>query len=164
MLVKGFRVIVDIIEVYIPVIIMASLFVVFMIGIFSRYLFTHIRWAHELSLVLYLWLTLFGSLYALREDTHVSFSVFYDTCSPRTQTIFRLIGSTIIVVGFVLAIKPTYDFVLFMRVRFTYILRIPYTVVLMPFMLFLIATSIRLAVGIVKDVKHMLRKDYHSQQ
>ena len=159
MLVKGFRVIVDIIEVYIPVAIMAGLFIVFMIGIFSRYLFTHIRWAHEVSLVLFLWLTLFGSLYALREDTHVSFSVFYDTCSPRTQAIFRLFGSTLIVVGLVLAIIPTYNYTVFMRVRSTYILRIPFTVVLMPFMLFLVATSIRLVLGIIKDVKYMLGRD-----
>lgn len=157
--VKGFRVIVDIVEVYIPVAIMAGLFIVFMIGILSRYLFTHIRWAHELSLVLYLWLTLFGSLYALREDTHVSFSVFYDTRSPRTQAVFRLIGSTLIVVGFVLAIIPTYNYIVFMRVRFTYILKIPFTVVLMPFMLFLVVTSIRLFLGIIKDVKYMLSKD-----
>lgn len=159
MLVKGFRVLLDIVEIYIPVVIMACLFIVFMIGIVSRYLFTHIRWAHELSLVLFLWLTLFGSLYALREDAHVSFSVVYDWFPPRVQTIFRITGNAILVIGLALAIIPTFDFLAFMRVRSTYILKIPFTVVLTPFVLFLFGTSIRLALSTVEDVKCIFKRD-----
>lgn len=147
---------VDIIEIYIPCITLFLMFIVFVMGIISRYFFIQIEWTHEMSLVLYLWLTLFGSLYAQREERHVTFSVLYDTLSPHFQCILRIIGNSILLVGFLLAIMPSYDFINFMKIRSTFILKIPFFIVYMPFLVFLIGMLLHIIKSIYHDLKSIL--------
>lgn len=157
-LIKGLKRFVDIIEIYTPCISMLLMFVVFMMGVISRYFFTQIEWTHEMSLVLYLWLTLFGSLYAQREERHVTFSVLYDSLSPRIQCSLRIIGNSLLLLGFLLAIKPSYSFINFMKIRSTFILKIPFFLVYMPFMVFLIGMSLRFIILIYHDLRSIFSK------
>jgi len=152
-LIRVFKWFVDIIEIYIPSMCKVSMFIVFMMGIISRYLFTQIAWTHEMSLVFYLWLTLFGSLYVQREKRHIVFTLLYESFSPCIQRIMRIIGNSLLLTGFLLAIKPSYSFIDFMKVRSTFILKIPFFFVYMPFLVFLIGMSLRFAISIFHDLK-----------
>lgn len=157
-LIKVLKKFVNIVEIYIPSICMFLMFIVFVMGIISRYFFIQIEWTHEMSLVLYLWLTLFGSLYAQREERHVTFSVLYDSLSPRIQCILRIIGNSLLLLGFILAIIPSYSFINFMKIRSTFILKIPFFLVYMPFMVFIIGMSLRFIILIYSDLKSIFIK------
>jgi len=152
---RFFKSFVDIIEIYLPCVCMVLMFIVFMIGIISRYFFTQIEWTHEMSLVFYLWIALFGSLYAQREERHITFSVLYDSVSPRIQRIMRIIGNSLLLVGFLLLIKPSYSFISFMKIRSTFVLKIPFFLVYMPFLVFLIGMSIHFTISIFHDLKSL---------
>jgi C4-dicarboxylate transporter DctQ subunit len=146
----------DILEIYLPMFLMFSLFVVFLIGIVFRYFFVPLSWTMELSLGLYLWVALFGSLYAQRKERHVVFSMIYDRLSATTQRIFRIVGNSLLAVSFLIVLKPSYNYINFMKVRSTNVLRIPFNLVYAPFLIFLVAMAIRFVVLIIRDVAEIL--------
>lgn len=150
------KILVDILEIYVPMFFMFSLFIVFLIGIFSRYFFLPLSWNMELSLVLYLWVALFGCLYAQRKERHVVFSLVYDRLSPNVQRIFRLIGNSLLAFSFLYVLKPSYNYIKFMRIRSTNVLQIPLNLVYTPFLIFLVVMSIRFIMLIIRDIREII--------
>ncbi len=149
----------NILEIYLPMLQIFLLFIVFLIGIIFRYFFVPLSWTMELSVVLYLWVALFGCLYAQRRERHVVFSLVYDHLSKTTQRIFRIVGNSLLAVSFLLVLKPSYSYIDFMKVRATNVLRIPFNLVYMPFLIFLVVMSIRYIVLVVQDVTEIFSSE-----
>ncbi len=95
-LTQGLKKLLDFVEIWVPVVTFALMFVVFVVAIFFRYVLNHpLTWPYELSIILFIWTILFGAGYAKREDSHVVFSVVYDRLSPGKQRISRILAETI---------------------------------------------------------------------
>ena len=147
------RFLVNVIEVYVPVITFVVLFISFMAQIVARYFFKPLLWPEELSLMCFVWTALLGGIYAKREHGHVAFTMLYDSVKPHTQAWMRIIGNAMMLFSFVLAFYPSWRYVSFMGYKKSDVLLIPMNIVFMPFMVFLADMIVRVAIDIVVDVR-----------
>ena len=150
---KTGRFLINVIEVYVPVITFVVLFLSFMTQIVARYFFKPLLWPEELSLMCFVWTALLGGIYAKRENAHVAFSMVYDAVKPRTQAWMRITGNVMMLFAFVLAFYPSWKYVSFMGYKKSDVLLIPMNIVFMPFMVFLADMIVRVVIDIVVDVR-----------
>jgi len=144
---------VDFIELYLPMATFSVLFISFMTQIVARYFFKPLIWPEELSLICFVWTALLGGLYAKRTNSHVAFSMVYDTAKPKTQLWMRLAGNFIMAAALVIMYLPSWGYVSFMVYKKSDALRIPMNIAYFPFMIFLTDLIIRVIIDIVKDAK-----------
>jgi TRAP-type C4-dicarboxylate transport system permease small subunit len=143
----------DVVELYVPMLAFLTIFVCFMIQIISRYFFTPLMWPEELALLSFLWVALLGALYAKRHESLVVFSMVYDALKPRSQAITRIAGNVLLVAAFVISFKPTLDYVVFLSYKKSSVLLIPMNVVSSVYLVFLVFVAARYTVDIVRDVR-----------
>lgn len=151
--------IVDTVEIYIPFAAFVTLFSVFLIGIFFRYFLKPLTWTLELSLICFIWTSLLGGLYAKREDSHVKFTLLYDSVSPLTQIWMRICGHTLLVTSFIIGLVPSWNYVLFMGYKKSNVLKIPMDLVFFPFVIFLAFMIGRYSLDIYRDVRKLTKGD-----
>src|SRR5690606_21609013 len=80
---------------------LAAMFVAFMLQIAFRYLLNlPIGWTHELSVVLWIWIVLFGSAFVVRESEEIRFDLVYGAASERSRRIMGLITAAALIILF----------------------------------------------------------------
>jgi TRAP-type C4-dicarboxylate transport system permease small subunit len=150
----------DIVEIYIPVVTFVILFLMFVIQIFFRYCLNNpLTWTEEITLSTYIWTVMFAAAYARRTGEHVAFTMFYDNVSPVKQAIFRIVGNVIVMSGFIIALYPSYDFVMFQKIKVSTVFRIPFHIVYFPFLVFIVLTIGHSIYDIVADIRFLTRKE-----
>ncbi|HCM28920.1 MAG: hypothetical protein A2Z99_00380 [Treponema sp. GWB1_62_6] len=149
------RFLVDVIEVYVPVVTFCVLFLSFLTQIVARYFFRPLLWPEELSLMCFVWTALLGALYAKRDNSHVAFSMVYDAVSPRAQAYMRIAGNALQLFAFLIALVPSWEYVSFMAYKKSDVLLIPLNIAFFPFMIFLADMIVRIAVDLVHDFKSL---------
>jgi TRAP-type C4-dicarboxylate transport system permease small subunit len=145
----------DILELYVPMIAFLTIFVCFMIQIISRYFFTPLMWPEELALLSFIWAALLGALYAKRHEALVSFTLIYDKVSDRGRAIMRVAGNALLVAAFVISFKPSLDFVIFQGYKKSSVLYIPMNLVSSAYLIFLADITIRYVIDIVRDIRFL---------
>ncbi len=154
----------------ISAVLLATIFVTFLLQIGSRYLPKIISglgltealpllasvepfgWTLELIGVLWVWVIFFSCAFVVREFDHVKFDIIYLNVSRRLRAIFAIITSLAIVGGMIYAFLPTWDYIDFMRLRGTSTVRNPFTGAKIPmrtifsvYAVFMIAVAARYA-------------------
>lgn len=149
---------IDIPEKYVSSIAFATLFVVFVLQIFFRYVLNRpLIWPYEVSIFAFIWTAVLGACFAKRHDVHVVFSLVYDRMNPLGQLIFRMIGNSLIIISFAIALYPTYDYVRFMRVERSVQLKITFDIAYAPYLVFMVLIIGRLALDVYKDIRKLVR-------
>ena len=121
-----------------------GMFAVFILQIFSRYVINlPIGWTHEISVILWIWLVLFGVGFVVRDEEEIRFDLLYGAVSNRARRIMVVLASAAIVILFGMALPAILDYVLFMKVQRTAYLRIPFDIVYSIFVFFVLATILR---------------------
>ena len=148
----------DIPEKYVSSIAFTTLFVVFVLQIFFRYVLNRpLIWPYEVSIFAFIWTAVLGACFAKRHNVHVVFSLVYDKMSPLGQLIFRLIGNSLIMISFAIALYPTYDYIRFMRVERSVQLKITFDIAFGPYLVFMVLIIGRMAVDVVRDVRKLVK-------
>ncbi len=130
-------------SIYIPIIAFVLMFSAFCLQIFSRYFLNRqFEWTYEYTVGGFLWTVAFGACAASKNREHVSFSLLYDKLKPKGQAIMTLAGNTLITVAFLILLYPAYDFVSFMRIKSTPVLRVPISFLYAPFLFFIVFSII----------------------
>lgn len=125
---------------------LAAMFAIFLVQIAARYVFSlSIGWTVELSLSLWLWIVFWGSAFCLRPADHIRFDVLYLSVSRPVQRVFSAICAVAIVVAFVAAYLPTWDYVDFYKIKRSATLRIPLNYVFVIYMAFMTMIILRYA-------------------
>lgn len=150
----------DTLEIYIPTAAFLTMFVVFNLNVFYRYFLNNpLTWPPEVISIAFIWTTVLGACYAQRKADHVAFTVIYDRLAARSQLFFRLIGNGFIAFAFMLALKPTYDYVTFMDFKATTVLKIPFSIAFAPFLIFMILIIGRMFHAIYLDLRMLFGLD-----
>jgi C4-dicarboxylate transporter, DctQ subunit len=122
------------------------MFVAFMIQITFRYLLNlPIGWTHEISVVLWVWLVLFGSAFVIREREEIRFDLIYGAVSGRTRRLMAAVTAIALVVLFVVSLPAVYDYVTFMKVERTAYMKIRFDHLYSIYVVFAVAMIIRYA-------------------
>ena len=151
----------NVIEVYIPAIMLMCLFIAFIVGIVFRYIFRDPQsWTYELSSISFLQFAILSSCFVQREDEHIVFDMIYARRSKRTQCIMRIIGGIIVCFTATALIPTSIQYVGTMLGLKTQIMKLPRWCVFTCFPITFIIMDIRALIRLVLDIKAFVNKSY----
>ena len=118
---------------FIAAIMMAAMFVTFILQVFIRYtarmewvadtipIFDPnlYGWTLEFCLVLWIWLVYWGSALIVRESDHVIFDLIYTSVSPKIRKWMAIFSCLAISVGFLWVLEPTWEKFYILRLKRT---------------------------------------------
>ena len=96
------------------------MFVAFIIQIVFRYLFNFpIGWTSELTVIMWLWLVLWGAAFVVRESDEIRFDLLSGSMGKRTRIAMGIITAVVLVVLYAASFPATWKYVTFMKVERT---------------------------------------------
>lgn len=123
---------------------LATMFVVFIIQIVFRYLLNlPIGWTHEISVMMWLWMVLFGTAFVVRDSEEIRFDILYSAAGPQTRRAMVLASSLSLVVLFAISLPAVIDYILFMKVEKTAYLKIRFDYLYSIYGIFAVAMIVR---------------------
>ena len=123
---------------------LAVMFAVFIIQIVFRYLLNlPIGWTHEISVIMWLWMVLFGTAFVVRDYEEIRFDILYATVSERTRRIMVVICALVVVTLFGISLPAVLDYIGFMKVEKTAYLDIRFDWLYSIYGVFAIVTIVR---------------------
>ena len=112
--------ILNLLEIYIPISTFIIMFSVFILQIFYRYILNNpLSWTYEVTVLGFLWTTLLGACYVRRIHSHICFDMAYQNRSEKVKIVFRLTGNTLVIIGCLIGVFPTYQYLLDMSIEKT---------------------------------------------
>jgi TRAP-type C4-dicarboxylate transport system permease small subunit len=123
---------------------LAVLFAAFVVQIVFRYFFNFpVGWASELSVVMWLWLVLWGAAFVLREDEEIRFDLISAAAGRRTRVAMGIIAGAALVVLYGASLPAAYSYVTFMKVESASYLKIRMDWLFSIYLVFVIAILAR---------------------
>lgn len=123
---------------------LAALFAVFLVQIAARYVLgLSVGWTVELCLSLWLWIVFWGSAFCLRPSDHIRFDILYLSVRRPVQRVFSALCAVMIVVAFVAAYLPTWDYIDFLKIKRSSTMQVPLKYVFIIYMAFMTMMILR---------------------
>jgi C4-dicarboxylate transporter, DctQ subunit len=123
---------------------LAVMFLAFIIQIFFRYVANFpVGWTQELSVILWLWLVLFGAAFVVREREEIRFDIIYGGVGPKARRIMCVITAVALIVLYGISLPAVVDYVTFMKVEKTAYLKIRFDWLYSIYIVFVVAVIIR---------------------
>lgn len=133
---------------------LAALFLVFLIQIFSRYVMAEpFGWTLELCLVLWIWIVFFGCAFLVRDRDHVTFDILYLAAPRGARRVMALVAAAAVAIGMAVSVVPTWDWIDFLKIKRSPTLPVSMRVIYAIYAVFLVAVALRAAVGIVRILR-----------
>ncbi len=99
-------------------ILLLAMFLCFILQIVARYVFNYpLGWTEEVSVLCWIWCTLWGAAFVLRERDEVRFDLIYSNSSAETRRVFTIITGIATVLLFAIAMPAVYSYVTFLKVE-----------------------------------------------
>ena len=97
---------------------LAVMFAAFIIQIVFRYFFNFpIGWTSELTVVLWLWMVLWGSAFVLKDREEIRFDLIYSAVPPRVRIAMALVSTLAILALYGASFPASWAYVTFMKVE-----------------------------------------------
>ncbi|QRM30242.1 TRAP transporter small permease [Microvirga sp. VF16] len=123
---------------------LAAMFAAFLLQIAFRYVLgLPIGWTHEISVVLWLWLVLWGAAFVVSEREEIRFDIIYGAVGPGTRRVMALISAFAVITLYTISLPAVVDYVTFMKVERTSYLKIRFDWLFSIYIVFAVATIIR---------------------
>jgi C4-dicarboxylate transporter DctQ subunit len=120
------------------------MFAAFLIQIFFRYIMNlPVGWTQELSVVLWLWLVLFGAAFVVGEKEEIRFDIIYGAVSANARRVMCIITAIVLIALYVISLPAVTDYVTFMKVEKTAYLKIRFDWLYSIYIIFVVATICR---------------------
>ena len=126
------------------------MFVAFIVQIVFRYFFNFpIGWASELTVVTWLYMTLLGTAFWLKESDEIRFDLLSGALGPVGRRVVGLAVAVAAVVLFGMALPATIKYVAFMKVEKSSYLHVRLDILYSVYVVFAVAVIVRYAWAIV---------------
>lgn len=123
---------------------LAVMFVAFIIQIIFRYVFNFpVGWTSELTIILWLWLVLWGAAFVVKESEEIRFDLVAGSAGRRTRIAMGIVAAVGLIVLYAASLPATYQYVTFMRVEKTSYLKIRFDWLFSIYLIFLVAILAR---------------------
>ena len=97
---------------------LAIMFVAFILQIVFRYLFDFpIGWTSELTIIMWLWLVLWGAAFVLRESEEIRFDLIHASVGRRARRLMGIVTAVALLLLYGGSLPATIDYVTFMKVE-----------------------------------------------
>ncbi len=121
-----------------------AMFAAFILQIIFRYLLNlPVGWTNEISVVLWIWIVLFGAAFVVREDEEIRFDLIYAAARPSVRRIMFVIAAVSLIALYGVSLPATTDYVTFMQVEKTAYLKIRFDWLFSIYLVFLVAVVAR---------------------
>jgi len=125
---------------------LAAMFLSFVLQIFSRYvLHNPIPWTVEACVTCWIWIVFWGCAFVLDDRDHVKFDVLYLWVGVRLRRIFALASALAILASMLVALPPTIDYLMFLKIKKSSIFEIRLDLVFSIYGVFATAVVVRYA-------------------
>ena len=126
------------------------MFLCFIVQIVFRYFFNFpIGWTSELSVITWLYITLIGSAFWLRESEEIRFDLISGALPPRGKRIVGVVVAVATVILFAMSLPAAVKYVAFMKVESSSYLKIRLDILYSIYIVFAVAVIVRYAWAIV---------------
>jgi TRAP-type C4-dicarboxylate transport system permease small subunit len=123
---------------------LAVMFAAFLVQIVFRYLGGFpIGWTHELSVILWLWLVLWGAAFVLTEREEIRFDIIYGAVGPGPRRWMCIITAVALAALYLVSLPAVVDYVAFMKVERTAYLKIRFDFLFSIYVVFVVAVIVR---------------------
>ena len=123
---------------------LAVMFTVFILQIFFRYVVNlPIGWTHEISVIMWLWMVLFGTAFVVRDSEEIRFDILYAAVGDRTRRTMVVISALALIILFGISLPAVIDYVMFMKVEKTAYLKIRFDWLYSIYAIFAVAAIVR---------------------
>ena len=123
---------------------LAVMFAAFIVQIVFRYFLNFpVGWTSELTVVMWLWIVLWGAAFVVREDEEIRFDLLSAAAGRRARIAMGIIAALAVVVLYALSVKPSFDYVAFMKVEKSSYLKVRMDWLFSIYLVFLVAVIVR---------------------
>ncbi len=123
---------------------LAVMFAAFVVQIVFRYFFNFpIGWASELSIVMWLWLVLWGAAFVVKESEEIRFDLLVVAMGRRTRIATGIVASAALLLLYGASLPATWSYVTFMKVEKSSYLKIRMDWLFSIYLVFLAAILVR---------------------
>ena len=123
---------------------LAVMFAAFLVQIVFRYFFNFpVGWASELTVVLWLWLVLWGASFVVKESEEIRFDLLTGAVGRRARIAMGIVVAVSLIALYGAALKASFDYVTFMKVERSSYLKIRMDWLYSIFMVFMVAILAR---------------------
>ena len=123
---------------------LAVMFVAFIIQIVFRYLLNFpMGWTQELTVILWIWLVLWGAAFVIHEAEEVRFDIIYATAGPKARRVMCVITAIALVALYGISLPAVIDYVAFMKVESSAYLKVRFDLLFSIYVVFAIAIIVR---------------------
>ncbi len=123
---------------------LAIMFVAFILQIVFRYLFNFpIGWTSELTIIMWLWLVLWGAAFVLREAEEIRFDLIYVSVGTRARRLMGVVTAVAVLLLYGGSLPATIDYVAFMKVERSAYLGIRFDWLYAMYVVFAVAVLVR---------------------
>ncbi len=132
---------------------LTAIFLSFILQIVSRYIIRQpLGWTLEACLLAWLWLVFWATAFTLKEEDHVRFTILYDIARPKVKKLYLLITAACVIGAFAISLPATYDFVTFMKIEKTSLLKVRFDFVFSIYLIFAVAMISRYVWRVIKII------------
>jgi len=123
---------------------LAVMFAAFVVQIVFRYFFSFpTGWTSELTVIMWLWLVLWGAAFVVKEAEEIRFDLLSGAAGRRTRIAMGIVAGVALVVLYGASLPATYSYVSFMKVEKSAYLKIRMDWLFSIYLLFVIAILVR---------------------
>jgi C4-dicarboxylate transporter, DctQ subunit len=123
---------------------LALMFLAFILQIAFRYLTDfQTGWTHELSVILWVWLVLWGAAFVISEREEIRFDIIYGAVGPSGRRVMCIITALALITLYLVSLPAVVDYVTFMKVQRTAYLKVRFDLLFSIYIAFVIAVVIR---------------------
>jgi TRAP-type C4-dicarboxylate transport system permease small subunit len=123
---------------------LAVMFGAFVVQIVFRYFFNFpIGWTSELTVILWLWLVLWGAAFVVKESEEIRFDLLSGAAGRRVRIGMGIVAATALVILYAASLPATYQYVTFMKVEKTAYLKIRFDWLFSIYLIFVVAVLAR---------------------
>jgi TRAP-type C4-dicarboxylate transport system, small permease component len=123
---------------------LAAMFLAFLLQIVFRYVLgLPIGWTHEASVILWIWLVLWGAAFVVTEREEIRFDIVYGAVGPGVRRVMCVITAMAVIALYVISFPAVWDYVTFMKVEKTSYLKIRFDWLFSIYIVFVVASIIR---------------------
>ena len=120
------------------------MFAAFIIQIVFRYFFNFpIGWTSELTVIMWLWLVLWGAAFVLKESEEIRFDLISGAVGRRARIAIAIVAALAVVILYAASLPATWSYVTFMKVEKTAYLKIRFDWLFSIYLLFAVAVIVR---------------------
>jgi C4-dicarboxylate transporter, DctQ subunit len=121
-----------------------AMFAAFILQIIFRYVLNlPVGWTNEISVILWLWIVLFGAGFVVREEEEIRFDLIYAAAGRSARRVMFVISAIALIALYGISFPATIDYVTFMKVESTAYLKLRFDLLFSIYLIFVMAVIAR---------------------